>query len=273
MDELLYQPDHSLINQSYNAIEMEEPLNGDGFGVGWYEKELSENPALFTSVSPAWNNRNLQNLAPRIKSSCIFAHVRAASVGDVTQNNCHPFNYRNILMMHNGGIDQFKEIKRPLLDRLSEKRFHSIKGETDSEHLFALFLDHLFEQSENPELNEFCNAFFETFSDLEKLKNRYGLKGTSKLNILITNGKEMIGSRYVSGSDETPLTLHHSEGKKYQCKDGYCHMQETDKPHEKAILLVSEKLTDHDEDWSMVPANHLVTVDSDLNVEFAPISF
>ena len=34
IDKLLYQPKNSLINQSVNAKEIEEPLNGDGFGIG-----------------------------------------------------------------------------------------------------------------------------------------------------------------------------------------------------------------------------------------------
>ena len=55
LDDLLYEPEHSIIKQSYDAREMEEPLNGDGFGVGWYAPRLSKNPAVFTSVRPAWN--------------------------------------------------------------------------------------------------------------------------------------------------------------------------------------------------------------------------
>ena len=33
---LLIEPSHSLIQQSFHAEERSEPLNGDGFGVGWY---------------------------------------------------------------------------------------------------------------------------------------------------------------------------------------------------------------------------------------------
>ena len=41
MEKLLIEPKNSLINQSFNAKEIEEPLNGDGFGVGWYNHILS----------------------------------------------------------------------------------------------------------------------------------------------------------------------------------------------------------------------------------------
>lgn len=273
MNDLLYEPDHSLINQSYHAEEMEEPLNGDGFGVGWYAPELDSDPAMFKSVSPAWNNRNLKSLAPRISSGCIFAHVRAASTGDVTQLNCHPFQYQNYLMMHNGGIKEFKEIKRPLIEKLSDERFQWLEGQTDSEHIFALFLDNLLKRSDKPDAEDFCDAFSETFGMLEQLKSKYGIGQNSYLNLLATDGKTVVGSRFASDSSKTPLSLHHSEGKKYECREGYCYMTETDKHHEKAILVVSEKLTDHEKDWNDVPENNFVIVDENLGVDFKPISY
>ncbi|MEQ8425861.1 MAG: hypothetical protein RIA63_14180, partial [Cyclobacteriaceae bacterium] len=61
-DKLLYQPNNSLIKQSISAKEIEEPLNGDGFGIGWYVPELDNTPVNFVSVHPAWNSRNLRNL-------------------------------------------------------------------------------------------------------------------------------------------------------------------------------------------------------------------
>ena len=74
-DELLFKPVNSLIKQSIHAQESEEPLNGDGFGLGWYSPEIDLNPAIFTSIQPAWNNRNLAQLSPKIRSDCFFAHV------------------------------------------------------------------------------------------------------------------------------------------------------------------------------------------------------
>ena len=143
IDNLLYQPKNSLINQSINAREIEEPLNGDGFGVGWYVPEVNDEPVTFVSVNPAWNNRNLRNLAPKIKTNCMLAHVRAASVGDVSESNCHPFQYKNILMAHNGGIEEFSKVKRSIREPLTNELYNWIKGQTDSEHIFAVLLNNL----------------------------------------------------------------------------------------------------------------------------------
>lgn len=57
--DLLYQPKNSLILQSYKSRERKEPLNGDGFGVGWYTAPSGPTPCIFTSITPAWNNQNL----------------------------------------------------------------------------------------------------------------------------------------------------------------------------------------------------------------------
>ncbi|MGH7601638.1 MAG: class II glutamine amidotransferase, partial [bacterium] len=64
LDKLLYQPKNSLVHQSYHAQERKEPLNGDGFGVGFYVPEIDPAPALFVSTTPAWSNRNLRYNAP-----------------------------------------------------------------------------------------------------------------------------------------------------------------------------------------------------------------
>jgi predicted glutamine amidotransferase len=47
LSSLIVDPGHSLIRQSVHSNEREEPLNGDGFGVGWYANELATEPAVF----------------------------------------------------------------------------------------------------------------------------------------------------------------------------------------------------------------------------------
>jgi predicted glutamine amidotransferase len=68
LDALITLPRNSLIHQSIKAEEFEERLNGDGFGIAWYAHAVSDEPALFRSVSPAWSNRNLQRLAKVVQS-------------------------------------------------------------------------------------------------------------------------------------------------------------------------------------------------------------
>ena len=53
MSVLLTESEQSLIKQSFKAREREEPLNGDGFGVGWYPDDSGADPCVFTSVRPS----------------------------------------------------------------------------------------------------------------------------------------------------------------------------------------------------------------------------
>ncbi len=137
LDELIYRPTHSLIDQSLESRMSATTTNGDGFGVGWYTRR---NPGVFHSVNPAWSNRNLHSLASHIESSIFLAHVRASTGGAVQETNCHPFRYQRWLWMHNGSIAQFPLVKRELAVTVAPDLFASIEGSTDSELMFYLAL-------------------------------------------------------------------------------------------------------------------------------------
>jgi glutamine amidotransferase len=270
IDKLLYQPKNSLVNQSINAREIEEPLNGDGFGIGWYVPEVNYEPVTFVSVNPAWSNRNLRNLAPKIRTECFIAHVRAASVGEVSESNCHPFQYKNLLMMHNGGVENFNLIKRKLREPLSDELYNWIKGQTDSEHLFAYLLNHLLNDHRkiiSPET--VMDAFEKTFADLKKMMAESGIKDAGYLNMFVTNGLFFVGTRYTTDPKEEPLTLYHSEGGRYVVEDGVSRL-EAPEDDDQAVLVVSEKLTD-EANWTLIPPNHFVVVENTLNVRIRPI--
>lgn len=269
IDELLYKPKNSLINQSVNAKEIEEPLNGDGFGIGWYAQDLNIEPATFVSLNPAWSNRNLRNLAPKIKTECLIAHVRAASVGEVSESNCHPFQYKSLLMAHNGGVEHFSKIKRDLRANLTDELYNWIKGQTDSEHIFAFLVSRVLTEHKTITIDSVIEAFEYTFSTLKALMVKHDIKEEAYLNMVITNGQFIVGTRYCTNPNEDPLTLYHSEGGRYVVEDGVTHMMAPE-DDDQAVLVVSEKLTD-DAHWTMIPKNHFVIVEPSLNVRIRPI--
>jgi glutamine amidotransferase len=265
LDEVLHKPKNSLINQSAQAHEAEEPLNGDGFGLGWYKPEIDEEPGLFVSVRPAWNDRNLRYLCQKISTPAFFAHVRAASAGEVSESNCHPFHYKKYLFMHNGGIGGFHKIKRQLRRRLSDDIYDWIRGQTDSEHLFALFLENLKDRDARPTSHEMANVLHQTIREIQVMKKEAGVDEACYINCVITNGETMVGIRYVSDLNEEASTLYFSEGHHFECKDGVC-MMRPGNPAEHSVLIVSEKLTGSLEDWHEVPTNSICIVDEKLKV-------
>ena len=73
-----------------------------------------------------------------------MAHVRAATPGsEVNLANCHPFEYGSYLLMHNGRIGGFPAVRRRLLESLTDEAFDVVRGSTDTEHLFAVFVDEI----------------------------------------------------------------------------------------------------------------------------------
>jgi predicted glutamine amidotransferase len=263
MAELLTRSTQSLIRQSYRAREREEPLNGDGFGVGWYA-DGDPVPCVITAVTPAWSNRNLHNLAEKLRTGMVFAHVRAASPGmSVTELNCHPFRHGELLWMHNGRVAQFPRIKRRLRESLSDERYAFIQGTTDSEHAFAVFLDRLLAEPGAPTVARLEAAMRQTIEQLSGWTRAAGIDEPSFYNFAVTDGRHIVASRYVDAPDHQPETLYYARGERFVCQDGHYRMDPaTGPPH--AVIVASEPLTEHAEDWERVPRNHLITIGTDL---------
>lgn len=275
VDELLLKPTNSLVHQSFSAGEMTHTLNGDGFGLGYYVHHISERPGLFRSITPAWNNSNLLYNASLIQTDCLFAHIRAASEGVISENNSHPFHFENFLMMHNGGIPRFTRIKRRLLSRLSDELFLWIQGQTDSEHVFALLMQHISEMSSSGSpltTDQIQQCFQQTFDVIQQLQEEAGIGDEiATFNMMVTDGYRIFGTRYSSNPEQETRTLYYSAGSAFQCKDGISRMLKVDGANE-SVLIVSEKLNDQPEDWIPIPQNHFIAVERDLEVRLAQMS-
>ncbi|MBA2340692.1 MAG: class II glutamine amidotransferase [Pyrinomonadaceae bacterium] len=274
LSDLLYRPVNSLIMQSYRARERAEPLNGDGFGVGWYVPEIDPTPCVQRSVSPAWSNRNLQNLASKTYASNMFAHVRAASPGMiVSEVNVHPFNYDRFMWMHNGSIANFNRIKRILRDNLKDEFYNMISGTTDSEHAFAVFLNNLNVPFNDAGAGDMRRALVETIKLLNRWTREAEITEPSYYNFAVTDGRSTVVSRYSSGEGIVGASLHYSRGHKFEClPGGVCDMHGVAADEAaRAVIVSSERLTEEKEDWIDVPDNHTITVHEDLSVRIGKI--
>eukprot|EP01110_Echinostelium_bisporum_P010707 TRINITY_DN420_c0_g1_i1.p1 TRINITY_DN420_c0_g1~~TRINITY_DN420_c0_g1_i1.p1 ORF type:complete len:351 (-),score=84.63 TRINITY_DN420_c0_g1_i1:55-1107(-) len=139
LSKICIEPEHGMLQQAIRAMCIHTPLNADGFGISWYTPGINV-PGLYKDLSPAWNNSNLKHVTRSVKSPLFFAHVRAASTGGVNYPNCHPFVYKNLSFMHNGTASYFKQIKRQMMNFVSERAYQLVQGTTDSEMMFAMFV-------------------------------------------------------------------------------------------------------------------------------------
>jgi glutamine amidotransferase len=189
LEELLFKPKYSLVDQSLHSRLGVETTNGDGFGIGWYGE--GDTPGVFHSVEPAWNDRNLQDLAHHLRSGLVFAHIRASTGGAVQQTNCHPFRHGNWLWMHNGVIYEFPKVKRDLAFAVDASLYAEIEGSTDSELFFYLALT--FGLEDDPPA-----AVSRAVGFIEKTGKAHGVTHPIQMTVATTNGTNTWAFRYSS---------------------------------------------------------------------------
>ena len=267
--DLVTRPENSLIHQSTHAKERPEPLNGDGFGLVWYVPDDPQ-PARFRSLTPAWNNANLAELARVTHSRSIMAHVRAATSGnfDVAEDNCHPFRCGPFAFMHNGDIPAFSKIRRPLMESLSDEGFAMVRGNTDSEHMFALAMEHLRGREDDSSCELLAEALYATVTGIVELLEGHAPGTHAYLNLVLADGHNAATCRFSTDPNYID-SLYVNQGAGYRCEDGRCYMAEPD-VSARAVLISSEPLN-QGSGWKPVERNHVALVSSDCSVSFRPL--
>ena len=199
LEEILFKPANSLIDQSMSSKSAETPTNGDGFGVGWYDQRPT--PGLFRSIRPAWNDFNLRDLAAHIESPLFLAHVRATSHAVVQETNCHPFRFRNWLFVHNGEVFGIEKFRKRLVQAVAEELFTEMLGTTDSEVMFYLALTFGLDKDAPGALARMAGFIEATAKDA-------GIDESLWMTLGVSDGRTLYAVRYAS--DGHAPTLFHS---------------------------------------------------------------
>jgi len=95
------------------------------------------------SLKPAHEDPKFRQLAEAVRSRAIVAHVRQASVGNISLVNTHPFQHGRWIFAHNGTLQNFAERREPMLRAIPPDLRNCIRGTTDSEHAFYYWLSQL----------------------------------------------------------------------------------------------------------------------------------
>ena len=241
LEELLYNRQNSLIVQSLHSRLGAEETNGDGFGVGWYG--APDTPAVFRSIEPAWNDRNLRELSGHIESGLVFAHIRASTGSPVQQTNCHPFRNGHWLFMHNGFVDGFHEIKRDLALAVDPSLYPEMEGTTDTEMMFHLALT--FGLKDDPP-----QAVARTVGLVEATGREHGIEFPFQGTIATTDGERIWAFRYSSKGDSRSLFFSTDLP---TLRELYPENEELQGLDEESRLVVSEPLGDLPGAWNEVP--------------------
>ncbi|MCL2926922.1 MAG: ergothioneine biosynthesis protein EgtC [Trichodesmium sp. St16_bin4-tuft] len=249
LESILTQPKHSLIVQSYQPQEMQESLlNADGFGLGWYDTQKQTSPFTYKNTQPIWNDINLKSLSGYIESGCILGYVRSATLGQgIDISNCQPFNYKNILFIHNGYIDQFRStLYKPIRDSLQDIPYLLINGNTDSEHIFALLINEILEIIKY----DFQEALHNILMFLKKIAQENKVKFLA--NTIITDGHQLVASRFAQDASSPSL---------YWLKNS--------SKFPNSVIIASEPL--FADDWQKFPEQSITKVSENLDIQIYQI--
>jgi glutamine amidotransferase len=167
--------------------------NADGWGIAtWDDRGLR----VERRARSAADDVTFTEVASRARPTTLIAHVRAATVGGPAPGNTHPFHHGPWAFAHNGTLTAFDRVA-PMLDT---GRF-APSGTTDTEHIFAWILNRMpefgldpFRRAASPD--PLAHLIAEAISDLTAMAERAGAVHPPKLNFLISDGTNLVASRW-----------------------------------------------------------------------------
>lgn len=243
LEELLYKPRFSLIDQSLHARMGVETTNGDGFGVGWYDIGGDPKPAVVRGTGPAWSDQNLRELSASVCSPLFLAHIRASTGTPVQQTNCHPFRHGRWLWLHNGAVRGFATIKRELVLAVDPALYPFIAGSTDSEVMFYLALT--FGLRDEP-----VSAVQRMVGFVESTGRRHGVANPMQMTAALSDGQRVWAFRYSSEGASRSLYFSTAVG---TLRAMYPENENLRRVSDETRIVVSEPLVELAGAWQPVP--------------------
>lgn len=111
-----------------------------GWGIGFYQ-----GGEVLMRRRPIDDNATIEisRVAADVRADVVVGHVRNATIGALRTENTHPFRYRQWLFAQTGTLPSFDSIRERLVASVPEFLRSSIRGESDAEILFYVFLSFL----------------------------------------------------------------------------------------------------------------------------------
>jgi predicted glutamine amidotransferase len=181
-----------------NALQVQSHRHPHGWGIAWYAARPGP-PEIRRGVMAAHADADFTAAARTARSRLVVAHVRDASVGAVTLENTHPFAEGPWVLAHNGTVARFARVRavREALEReLGPARRRRLRGDTDSERLFQLFLARLAARAPGTRagLWEVRQAMGDVVRRVREIADRGELRST--LNLLVSDGRLLAACRH-----------------------------------------------------------------------------
>jgi glutamine amidotransferase len=180
-----------------------------GWGLGFYQ-----GGEVLIRRRPIDERQELEvsSLATDVRADLLIGHVRHATVGALRTENTHPFRYRQWLFAQTGTVSDFEQIRERLVGSVPEFLRGGIRGETDAEVVFHVFLSFLHDagllNSTSVDPVPVREALRSSLAVIDGITAEVGTK-PCRLNVMVSNGGCVVA---VHRSD-TPMALRTFSGK------------------------------------------------------------
>jgi glutamine amidotransferase len=138
---------------------------------------------------------DVARLAVDVRADLVVGHVRHATVGALRTENTHPFRYRQWLFAQAGTVSEFDQVRERLVASVPEFLRGGIRGDTDAEVVFHVFLSFLHDAGrlndglvEPPLIRE---ALRSSLAVVDGMTAEVGVEA-AKLNLMVSNGDQLI---------------------------------------------------------------------------------
>jgi glutamine amidotransferase len=220
-----------------------------GWGIGFYQ-----GGEVLMRRRPIDDHATVEvaKVASDVRADLLVGHVRNATIGALRTENTHPFRYRQWLFAQTGTLPHFDAIRERLVASVPEFLRSSIRGETDAEILFYVFLSFLHDAGRlNDAVTEpghVREALGSCVAVVDGMAAEVG-GAPCGVNVVVSNGETVfalhrglqMGTRVFSGKNDAEALI----GDDLQLRR---RTPELAQMH--FILLAS----DFDDDWSMTPS-------------------
>jgi len=248
---------NNLMRQS--AGDADGVQHAHGWGVAEY---TNRGPVVERQAWAAYDGEQFPQRVAQIRSRAVLAHVRRATVGSLSVDNTHPFRHGRFTFAHNGTLPAFDRLKPRLLAATAQRHRTAIRGQTDSEHLFHYLLSRWSRERRADLLAATRDGIAQVLDWCHELAPDCPIG----LNVLLTDGEQMVASRY---GRSLWFLEHDTAGSCRQC--GQSHVERSSCAAYRAVEVASEPITPGDA-WRLLPEACVLGIDTGLALRIEPLA-
>jgi glutamine amidotransferase len=234
-----------------DSLSAQSHRDPDGTGLGTFDRRRQ--PVVHKAPIAAFGDAAFAREAHRERSTTFLAHIRHATTGALTMNNTHPFEQDGRLFAHNGSLEGLERLDGELGADLA-----LVKGQTDSERLFALITRETRLRGGDVEAGIVAATAWAAAH-----------VPVRSLNLIVTTDSELFALRYPATHTLYVLDRPaggHAGGRPLRHESTLGTRVRSDDAIERPVVVVASERLDDDPGWLPLGSGELIRVDAQLGI-------